>query len=253
LAGILGARGSIDDPMHHLIRTQGEPDARSAAVQPRMSRLATHRLQLAGLAVALSAWAFFQLSSEMLEGDTRAFDMSMPSAAQSLRSGHPWVAEAMRDLSGLGSTTMLTLVTIAAVGYLMVVRARVTALLVGAAVITGSVAVSLLKAQFGRPRPGAELATLVAPTMSFPSGHAALSAIVFLTVAALLAHTRIRAIERAYILAMATVMALLVGVSRIALGVHWASDVAAGWAFGAAWALAWLSLARRVPHEVVEA
>jgi undecaprenyl-diphosphatase len=165
-------------------------------------------------------------------------------AAQAFRFGHSWVAEVMRDLSGLGSTAVLTMFTVVAVGYLAVVRARLIALLLAAAVITGSVGVNLLKAQFGRPRPGAEFAELVAPGMSYPSGHATVSAIVFLTVAALIANTRSRAIEKSYILAMAMLMASLVGLSRIALGVHWATDVVAGWAFGAAWALAWLLLAR---------
>jgi undecaprenyl-diphosphatase len=205
------------------------------------------------MVAALLTWGFIQISSEMIEGDTRAFDVTILHAAQSLRLGHPWVAEVMRDLSGLGSTTVLTLFTAVAVGYLAVVRARLTALLVIAAVITGSVGVSLLKAQFGRPRPDVGFAELVAPGMSFPSGHATISAIVFLTVAALLASTRTRAIERTYILAMATLMALLVGLSRIALGVHWATDVAAGWAFGAAWALAWLLCARGLSRKGAEA
>lgn len=201
---------------------------------------------LAGLVVALLAWAFIQISSEMLEGDTRAFDTLLLQSAQSLRASQPWVAEVMRDLSGLGSTTVLALVTAVTVGYLALVSARVTALLVATAVITGSVGVSWLKAGFGRARPGAEFAQLVAPGLSFPSGHAGVSAIVFLTLGALLASTRIRAMERTYILAMASLLTLLVGLSRIALGVHWATDVLAGWSFGAAWALAWLLLARRL-------
>jgi undecaprenyl-diphosphatase len=182
----------------------------------------------------------------MVEGDTHAFDVAVLRAAQNFRVGHAWVAEAMRDLSGLGSTAVLTLFTVVAVGYLAVVRARPIALLMAAAVITGSVGVSLLKAQFGRPRPGLDFAELIAPGMSFPSGHATISAIVFLTIAALIASTRTRAGEQTYILVMATLMAMLVGLSRIALGVHWATDVVAGWAFGAAWALAWLLLARRL-------
>ena len=198
---------------------------------------------MAGLATALLIWAFIQISSEMVEGDTRAFDVAILRAAQTFRVGHTWVAEVMRDLSGLGSTAVLTLFTVVAIGYLAVVRARLMALLVAAAVITGSVGVSLLKAQFGRPRPGADFAELIAPGMSFPSGHATISAIVFLTIAALIASTRTRPGEQTYILAVATLMALLVGLSRIALGVHWATDVVAGWAFGAAWALAWLLLA----------
>jgi undecaprenyl-diphosphatase len=118
-------------------------------------------------------------------------------------------------------------------------------LIVATAVVTGWVGVSWLKAGFGRVRPAADLAVLIAPGMSFPSGHAGMSAIVFLTLGALLASTRSRTIEPAYILAMASLMTLLVGLSRIALGVHWTTDVLAGWAFGAAWALVWLMLARR--------
>jgi undecaprenyl-diphosphatase len=136
------------------------------------------------------------------------------------------------------------------VGYLALVSARATALLVAAAVITGSVGVSWLKAGFGRVRPAADFAELIAPGLSFPSGHAGVSAIVFLTLGALLASTRSRAIERMYILAMASLMTLLVGLSRIALGVHWATDVLAGWAFGAAWAVIWVLLARRLNRKV---
>ena len=209
-----------------------------------LSRLETYWPLLAGLVTALLIWAFIQISSEMVEGDTHAFDVATLRAAQNFRVGHTWVAEVMRDLSGLGSTAVLTLFTVIAVGYLAVVRARLMAVLVAAAVITGSVGVSVLKGQFGRPRPGAEFAELVAPGLSFPSGHATISAIVFLTIAALIASTRTRAGEQTYILATATLMALLVGLSRIALGVHWATDVVAGWALGAAWAVAWLLLAR---------
>ena len=208
---------------------------------------------LAGLGAALLAWAFVQLSSEMVEGDTRAFDMLLLQAAQSLRARQPWVADVMRDLSGLGSTAVLTLFTVVTVGYLALVSARTTALLVATAVITGSVGVSWLKSGFGRLRPAVDFADLVAPGLSFPSGHAGVSAIVFLTLGALLASTSTRAVEQMYILAMASLMTLLVGVSRIALGVHWATDVLAGWAFGAAWALVWLLLAQgfvRKPAEV---
>ena len=211
-----------------------------------MSRLTNHRPLIAGLVAALLTWVFIQISSEMIEGDTRAFDMTILRAAQSLRISRPWVSEVMRDLSGLGSTTVLALCTVVAGGYLAVVRARLTALLMVTAVISGSVGVGLLKAQFDRPRPEATFAELVAPGLSFPSGHATISAIVFLTVAALIASTRTRTIEQAYILAMATLMTVLVGVSRVALGVHWVTDVVAGWALGAAWALAWLLLTRRL-------
>jgi undecaprenyl-diphosphatase len=120
------------------------------------------------------------------------------------------------------------------------------------AVGTGSIGVSLLKTYFGRPRPDARFAELVVSGMSFPSGHAANSTIVFLTIAALLASNRTRVIERLYILAVASLLAVFVGLSRIALGVHWATDVAAGWALGACWAIAWLLVVRRLNRPTVE-
>jgi undecaprenyl-diphosphatase len=200
---------------------------------------------LGGLAVVLLAWAFIQISGEMLAGETQSFDMLVLRAAHSVRAAHPWVAEVMRDLSGLGSAVVLTLFTVVTVGYLVLVSARALALLVATAVITGSVGVSVLKVAFARARPAAEFAELVTPGLSFPSGHAGNSAIVFLTLGALLASTRSHSIERAYILGVASAMTLLVGLSRVALGVHWATDVLAGWAFGAIWALVWLLLARQ--------
>jgi undecaprenyl-diphosphatase len=209
-----------------------------------LQRLAPYRSLLTGLAAASLASAFIALGGEMLEGETHAFDTAILRAAQALRLAHPWVADAMRDLSGLGSPTVLTLVTALTVGYLTVMRAHRRAVLLAASVITGALSVSLLKAQFGRPRPSAEFAELVAPGLSFPSGHASMSAIVFLSVATLLASTRTRTAEQGYILATAALLTVLVGASRIALGVHWATDVVGGWAFGTAWALAWLLVAR---------
>ena len=201
---------------------------------------------LAGIGTLSLVWAFIRISSEMVEGDTRSFDMLLLQWAHSMGAGHPWVVEVMRDFSGLGSTAVLVLFTAATAGYLSLAEARTTALVVATAVITGWVGVSWLKAGFGRLRPGADFAELIAPGMSFPSGHAGVSAIVFLTLGALLASTRSRTIERLYILAMASLMTLLVGLSRIALGVHWTTDVLAGWVSGAAWALVWLLLARRL-------
>jgi undecaprenyl-diphosphatase len=161
-----------------------------------MSRLEVHQPLQAGLAAALLAWAFIRISSEMVEGDTRTFDMAMLRAAQSLRVAHPWLADVMRDPSGLGSTTVLTLFTLIAAWYLAVAQARMIAVLVMAAVTTGSLGVTLLKSTFGRPRPDEGFAELFVAGMSFPSGHATLSAIVFLTIAALLASTRTRSDER---------------------------------------------------------
>jgi undecaprenyl-diphosphatase len=199
---------------------------------------------LAGLVAVLLAAAFIQLGSEMNEGETRAFDKSILHAMQALRVRYPWVAPVMRDLTGLGSTVVLTLCTLVAVGYLALVAARRRAWMVAIAVSLGAAGVSLLKANFERGRPSPAFAELMAPGMSFPSGHAGMSAIVFLTVGALLASHRRRAAERVYIFSVAALLTLLVGLSRMALGVHWATDVLAGWTYGFAWALFWLLLVR---------
>ena len=211
--------------------------------RPRFRSLS--RRLLVGLAVAVLAWIFVQLGSEMAEGETRAFDMFILRAMQALRDGHTWAAPILRDLSALGSTVVMTICTTITVGYLALVSARRMAGLVAIAVISGAVGISLLKAAFARVRPEAAFAELVAPGMSFPSGHAGMSAIVFLTLGALLASTRQSAVERTYVLAVAAFMTLLVGLSRVALGVHWATDVLAGWAYGFGWALIWLLLARK--------
>lgn len=221
---------------HDALRLRASRDSVQALVKPL----------LIGLALALLAFAFARLGSEVIEGDTLSFDAYVLRGAQSLRINHPWLAEIMRDLSGLGSTVALTLFTLATTGYLALFSARGTALVVASSVISGSMLVSVFKAMFGRVRPGAAFAEILVPGWSFPSGHASMSAIVFLTVGALVASSRKRVNERSYILGVAVLMTLLVGLSRVGLGVHWATDVLGGWAFGTAWAVGCLLVARRL-------
>ncbi len=207
---------------------------------------------LAGMVVVLLAFAFAHLASEVLEGETHAFDLWVLHQAQAIRAAHPWVTEAMRDLSGLGSTVSLSLITVATVGYLALALSHRSAVVVAVSVVSGSLLVTLLKSTIGRLRPDAQFAAVLAPGLSFPSGHASMAAIVFLTLGALIASTRASLRERSYILGVAALFTLLVGLSRVALGVHWATDVLGGWAFGAGWAMAWLlwvrGLGRRGHH-----
>jgi undecaprenyl-diphosphatase len=218
------------------------------AINTSPSRFERYRALLKPLLVvfvaATLALLFIVLAGEVQEGDTRFFDMQLLLRAQELRVAYPWLAEVMRDLSGLGSTVVLTLVTVATVGYLALVSQRATAILVATSVISGTILVSVFKAAFGRIRPDLAYAELPASGLSFPSGHASMSAIVFLTIAALLASSHARVSERTYILVIAGLTTFLVGLSRIALGVHYATDVIGGWAFGSAWAIGWLLLAR---------
>lgn len=210
----------------------------------------THRLALlAALASLALGTAFLGLSSEISEGETRAVDLAVLHAMQGLRAGAPRAVEVMRDLSGLGSSVVLSLFTLATVLYLALFSSRVRALLVAVAVGSGALSVVALKALFGRMRPHAELAAYPVSGLSFPSGHSSMSAVVFLTIGVLVAGTRRRRSEQLFIVAIAALLAMLVGVSRVVLGVHYATDVLGGWAFGAAWAIAWsLALHCAVPR-----
>lgn len=201
---------------------------------------------LSGLAILLLLLMFAKLGSEVFEGETRGFDAYFLHHAQALRVAYPRLADVMRDLSALGSTVLMTLIALITVVYLALVGARPMAALVAGAVVTGAVMVDLMKLAFGRLRPDPAFAEMAAQGLSFPSGHSSISAIVYLTLGALVASTRTRLVERTYILAVSAVMTGLVGISRVALGVHWATDVVAGWAFGTAWAMAWLLLAARI-------
>ena len=164
-------------------------------------------------------------------------DLYLLHRAQALRVDHPHLVDVMRDMSALGSTVLLTLLALITVVYLALVGSRPMAALVGGAVVTGAVMVDLMKAAFERLRPDAAFAEMAAQGLSFSSGHSSISAIVYLTLGALVASTRTRLVEQTYILAVSAVMTGLVGISRVALGVHRATDVMAGWAFGAAWAI----------------
>jgi undecaprenyl-diphosphatase len=196
------------------------------------------------LVVSLLCLVLAHLASEVLEGETTSFDTFFLLHAQALRIAHPWIAGVMRDFSGVGSTAVLAIGTLAMVGYLFLASTRRTALFAGASVAVGAMANSLLKTGFGRVRPDPAFADSIASGFSFPSGHTSMSAIVFLTLGALFASTRPVRSEKYYILGVATVFTILVGISRVALGVHWATDVLGGWAFGAAWSILWLTMAQ---------
>lgn len=204
--------------------------------------------------VASGVWIFAAIAEEVAEGETRAFDTALLLAlrvpgdpADPL--GPPWVEEFARDVTALGGTGFLTFLTLAAVGLLWLQRRHGTALFVLAAVTSGMVISNTAKAFFDRPRPDLVPHGSYVYTASFPSGHSLMAAVTYLTLALLLARSFAEARLKAYVIGLAALVTLAVGVSRVYLGVHWPTDVAAGWAAGAAWALGCAALARHLSQQ----
>ena len=197
---------------------------------------------LGALSVAAVLWVFLWLAGEVMEGDTHAFDQALLMALRV--PGNPaepigplWLDIAARDITSLGGYPILTLVTSFAVGFLVIARKPSAALLVLVAVGGGALLSNSLKDLFGRPRPELVPHIVEVYTLSFPSSHAMLSTVTYLTLGALLARFQPERRMKAYLLTMALLLALLTGASRVYLGVHWPTDVLAGWCAGAAWAI----------------
>lgn len=191
-------------------------------------------------------WIFVELADEVMEGETRSVDEFLLLSLRNPQDttdpvGPAWLEEMGRDFTALGGTGVLTLIALAVVGYLLLSRRFRASLFVAAAVTGGILLSTLLKMGFDRPRPELVTHESFVYTASFPSGHSMMSAITYLTLAALLARVHTQAELKAYLLIIAVLLTMLVGISRVYLGVHWPTDVLAGWAAGAAWAaLCWL-------------
>ena len=182
---------------------------------------------------------FGLIADEVMEGSTLAFDRYVILALRgnsdlSDSINTSWFLEMARDITAMGSFAFLGILLLAVVGYMLLTRRRASAWLMIAAVVGGVALNSLLKFGFARPRPDFISPATKVFTASFPSGHAALSAITYLTLGALLARTTLSRPLAIYFVAIGITLTLLVGVSRIYLGVHFPTDVLAGWCIGSA-------------------
>lgn len=154
------------------------------------------------------------------------------------------VTEFFRDATTLGGWPLLTIFTIMITAYLLMRSHWVHAGVLVASVLGQSMLVALAKDYFVRNRPDAALHLVEATSYSFPSGHSASAAAVYLALAAILSREVARRREKAFIIGAAIFLTVLVGFTRVYLGVHYPTDVLAGWAFGAAWASLVLVVAR---------
>lgn len=188
-------------------------------------------LLMLGLGLLIARWPF---------GFDRALITAMRSRTDpGVPLGGPKLLAFMRDVTALGDGNILTMIVLVVLGILLVQRKTTTAALVAAATLSGSALVSWAKVWTDRARPDVVPRLVDVSSLSFPSGHAANSAIIYLTLAALASQAVLQRRVRAYLMAVALSLVAMIGASRVYLGVHWPSDVLAGWSFGALWAWSW--------------
>lgn len=201
---------------------------------------------LMALACAGGVWAFAEIAEEVQEGETGSVDRAVLLWFRSADDvndpiGPAWFESGMRDITAIGGVAVLTLVTVGAVSFLWLRGQRRLAILLALSVLVGMGLSNLGKHLFSRPRPDLVAHGDHVLTASFPSGHSMMSAIVYLTIGGLVARSQPRRRLKAFVLGAAMLLTLLVGVSRVYLGVHWPTDVLAGWVAGVTWALVcWL-------------
>jgi undecaprenyl-diphosphatase len=195
---------------------------------------------------AASLWGFIKTADAVYENETEGFDRWMVGALRDPANpadpvGPAWVEEMARDVSALGGFAWITFATLVIAGYLWIDGKGRMALLLVATTGTGALVSMLLKSIFARPRP--ELVPHLSQVFSssFPSGHSMIAAVVYLTLGSLLASVISRLTLKVYVLSVAVLLTVAVGVTRVYLGVHYPTDVLAGWLAGLVWALVcWL-------------
>lgn len=201
------------------------------------------------LVMLLCMWGFIEIADEVMEGDTRNFDewvmTSLRSPADSnVPIGPDWLKSAATDITALGGKYVIVLICGLVVVYLLIMRRFHSVALIVVATGGGAVFSQVLKTIFERERPSLVGHFTHFGGASFPSGHAMVSAVVYLTLGTLMARLVAERWGKWYFLGAALIITLLVGITRVYLGVHYPTDVLAGWCAGLAWALLCWNVAR---------
>ncbi|SFG40173.1 phosphatase PAP2 family protein [Sulfitobacter dubius] len=205
---------------------------------------------LALMSLSIGAvWILAELTEEVVEGSTSNLDRDIllflrPPGDLSDPIGPWWVEEIGRDLTALGGVAVLVLTTVVVSLFFLLHRRWSTVVYILATVGGGILLSSIAKEFFDRPRPDLVPHGSLVHTASFPSGHSMMAAVAYLTLGAMVARAQKRWALKVYTLSVAVLLTLLVGMSRIYMGVHWPTDVAAGWLAGGAWAVLCLLIAR---------
>jgi undecaprenyl-diphosphatase len=194
------------------------------------------------LVAAAGIFFFLKLASEVREDEFRHYDeaillMMREPGNPADPVGSARIEEMARDLTALGSFTILTLVSIIGISVALFAGKRKLALAGLISVLSGMAMMNLLKSSYSRERPDLVVHATPVHDASFPSGHTTMASIVYLTLGIMLARTQPRKRVRIFVIALSIVITVSVGVSRVYLGVHWPTDVVAGWALGTVWAV----------------
>lgn len=225
-------------------------------MHPRLKRLIEGIPVEPGLLLALAIVAGLVLAlgvivEDVVQHESGAFDRAILLALRtsgdlSQPIGPAWLEASVKDVTALGSPTVLTLATVIAVAYLAIARRYRLALITSLAIVGGSFFEKALKFGFDRARPEIVPHLVTVHSLSFPSGHAMLSAITYLTLGTLLARAQSGRRLRVFVFSVGLLLALIIGTSRVYLGVHYPTDVLAGWCFGSLWVCLFWLIARRV-------
>ena len=196
--------------------------------------------------IAVAGLCGFVLLAALMRNDLlTAFDNSIILALRSAPDdpiGPPWFEAAMIDITALGSFTVLSIVSVIVFAALVLERHGKAALFLLGSLVSGTLVANGAKAIFSRARPDVVEPFASTFTSSFPSAHATVGMLAYLVLAAFAIRFIPRHELRRLMILCAVAIGLLIGVSRVYLGVHWPSDVLAGWSLGAAWAsLCWLA------------
>lgn len=194
------------------------------------------------LVALLSLLLFIQVAGEVEGGELQHIDdkillMFRDPNDPSKALGSQNFQDMVRDITSLGSATIVTLITVLIFLFLLMKREYRSAVYVLFATVSGAVLVTLLKVLFARERPDIVTHLVYEASKSFPSGHSTISAVMYLSMAVLVMRIEKSHKERLFIICTALFLTFIIGLSRIYLGVHYPSDVLAGWALGVFWAL----------------
>ena len=199
--------------------------------------------------ICLIILGFFELASVVTAGGSDGIDETL---LLSLREAHDlsdpigpmWVEEMMRDITAFGGVGILVIISLLVFIYLLLAGHQTIAWCFFVAIITGITLSFSLKYGFTRPRPNLVPHGSYVYTSSFPSGHAMMSSLIYFSIAGMLSYLPFRRTIKSFFFFVAFGITISVGFSRVYLGVHWPTDVLAGWLTGTGWAVLSLFVVR---------